>query len=388
MATPPAPARPVYLHGRGLACALGGTLDQALAQLDRMASAPQRCPLDAAGEQAYAYRPIPDGSHTTAAAHGPATTPAPVSAPSHELGPQAWLERCLNQIEQVVQAAQAERSGALLLASSSFDMGALERGGAWQRDGLGFAELIAQRLGWSGPLLTVSTACTSAVNALQRARQLLAGGAADHALVLGLEAANRYSLAGFAALQLLAPWPAGQAQAPSGGLVLGEAVAALALSTRPSRWRLAGGAHRVNGSDPAGPTASAIDAAIQAALADAGLSAGRIGLVKAHATGNPASDTMEGQLLQQHLPHQPARASLKPWLGHTQGASAAAELALLTRAVETGQLNALLAPGGHASGLSADRPALLSLSLGFGGGHGALVLEDQWAGQREDPHAA
>ncbi|BDI07458.1 beta-ketoacyl synthase N-terminal-like domain-containing protein [Sphaerotilus microaerophilus] len=333
--------RPVYLHGSGLACALGESLPDSLrAWQAGHAPALQRRAL---GESGAAYRPIPDGADDAT-------------------DDSAWLQRALAHIERVVHEADADRRGALLLASSSLDIGRLERGGAWYPDGFGFPEEVARRLGWQGPVLNVATACTSAVNALRQAATLVAHGEVPAALVLGIELFSRFTLGGFAALQLLPEWPAGEA-APTGGLVLGEAVAALAVGPAPARWRLRGGAHCVSGSDPAGPTGSAIDQAVAQALAQAGWTAAHVGHVKTHATGQPGSDALEDDHLRRLLPHQPPRSRPKALLGHTQGASAAAELALLTAQPTL-------------PGITAERPGLLALSLGFGGGHGALVLED------------
>jgi len=352
--------RPVYLQGQGLACALGQTLPQCLSAWAAGATPPlQRRVLGAAvgaGELAVAFRPLPD-------AQAPCDDDL-----DGDLDGARWLQRGLHHLERVVAEAGADRRGALLLATSSQDIGRIERGGGWYADGFGFPEAIARQLGWQGPVLTVTTACTSAVNALRQAQTLVAQGEVPSALVLGVELSSRFTLSGFAALQLLAEWPEG-AQVPTAGLVLGEAVAALSIGPAESRWRLCGAGHCVSGSDPAGPTGVAIGRAVQAALNQAGWSGSEVGHIKAHATGQPGSDVLEDEWLNRLLPHRPERTRLKALLGHTQGASAAAELALMTA-------------GPPLPGLDADRPGLLALNLGFGGCHGALLLEDAAATAR------
>ncbi len=359
---------PVFLHGRALVSALGPSLDDAV-QACRAASthpdalpAMQRRP---AGDFPVAHRPLNDGR------------PEPTTA-------EAWWQRALDAIQACVARTQAPREGALWIASSSFDIGALELGGEWASDGLAVAEKIAAHIGWRGPVHTVSTACTSSVNALRQAQTQLQLGRVEDALVLGLELGNRYARAGFAALQLLPPWPVSEAHAPTGGLVLGETVAALALSRRPGRWRLVAGAHCVSGADPAGPTAEALVQAIQSVLKRGSVPAERIGLVKSHAAPDlssvasmPAAWAVEHAVLSRLLPHDPRRMPLQGLLGHTQGASSTAELALLTAWIDTLRTrNPGPVPVPGTPGLSADRPCLLALSLGFGGGHGALLLED------------
>ena len=339
---------PLYLHGRGLACASGMGLP---ASLQALRSAPPAAQRMAIGGLAYAYRPIP------------------ASGLPAEDAPEAWQARCAALVQRVGAESGASGDEALILASSSFDMGRLERGGHWLGDGLSFAAEVATAMGWRGPVYTVNTACTSAFNGLRLAADLLDEPGLPGALVVGLECHNRFSLAGFAAMQLIGPVDSAVHTPPS-GLVLGEGVAALRLGREPARWRLAGSGHVVCGTDPGGATATALDDAIALALEDAGLDATDIGLVRRHATGGAQSDGVEDEVLARHLPHAPPSVGLKPWCGHTQGASAAVELALLTAAIEQAlPLHGAMVPWPRAR-------HVLALGLGFGGGHAALVLED------------
>lgn len=115
--------------------------------------------------------------------------------------------------------------------------------------------------------------------------------------MLGAEPDNRFTVAGFGAMQLLSPDGARPFGAGRDGLVLGEAFAALQLRTRPARWRIAGGANIVDGSNPAGNEAGAVRAVCEAALAQAGLRPRDIGLVKVQAAGSPGNDAVEAQAL-------------------------------------------------------------------------------------------
>jgi 3-oxoacyl-[acyl-carrier-protein] synthase-1 len=74
--------------------------------------------------------------------------------------------------------------------------------------------------------------------------------------------------------------------------------------------------------------------------------------------------------------------SLKPLIGHTLGASGAAEIALLLAMLEQQQWPDLAAETEPESGLqlAAERPLqirhILACILGFGGSHSCIAIED------------
>jgi len=348
----------VYLAGRGLASALGPDLDGALVSLADGGVAPQRIDVSPGFSWPY-YAMAENGSDWT-----------------------TRTRRITLRVAGHSGALAGSRDGPLLVASSSLDMGACEDSGIFPGDVHAFAETVAGWLDWRGPVFTVSTACTSGLNALLSARTLLRNGAADHALVLGLELRNRVTVGGFGGMQLLSAARALPLGEGRDGLVLGEAVAALHLSTQPARWRMAGGANVVDGQDPAGAVPAAVVAMCVQALASSGLAPHDIGLVKLQAAGSPAGDAAEVRALRQVFEPLPALVSLKTAIGHTLGAAGVAELALLTACLESGAwprcdhtldatLNATLA----ATAPARARHVLASI-LGFGGGHAAVVLED------------
>ena len=348
----------VYLAGRGLASALGPDVASALTALAQGGVPPRRFEL--ADGSAWPLYTMADDEPD-------------------------WLTRTRRITQRVATesgALHGPRSGPLFVASSSLDIGWLEQSHDFERDYQQFAETVASWLDWRGPVFTVSTACTSALNAVLSARTLIRSGQTDHALVLGMELRNRVTVGGFGGMQLLSATgalPFGEAR---NGLVLGEAVAALHLSSTPSRWRVAGGANVVDGRDPAGTVPSAVIAMCEQALESSGLQASDIALIKPQAAGGVASDATEVHALREVFATLPSLVSFKASIGHTLGASGAAELALLTACLESGvwphtgyaqdnSLNAELAnrPPQHA------RHVLASI-LGFGGGHTAVVLED------------
>ena len=351
----------VYLAGRGLASVLGPDLPQAVAALRRGGVAPR--PFEAAPGQPVPYFGMPAAEAD-------------------------WAERARRLIRAAVAqsgAGASAREGALFLASTSFDMGVREHGDAFELDIAAFSEQVAAWLDWRGPIFTVCTACTSSLNALLSGAALLQAGDVDDVLVLGLELANRFTVGGFQAMQLLSPTTAQPLGATRDGLVLGEAVAALHLSRRPARWRFCGGANVVDSSDPAGAVAGAVAAMCRQALAASGVEPGQIGLVKLQAAGSGNNDATELAGLREVFGELPPVLSLKAWLGHTLGAAGGAEIALLTACIEAdlwpapGHVldPALQAPWARQAPIGLRH--VLAIILGFGGGHTAVVLEDTQA---------
>jgi 3-oxoacyl-[acyl-carrier-protein] synthase-1 len=350
----------VYLAGRGLASALGPDLAHAV--------------------QALRGGGVPSTEFEVAPGE---TIPYFVIPPSDD----DWSTRA----RRLVRAAAAEsgaldcRDGTLFLASTSFDMGRREYGDAFELDIQEFSESLGRWLDWQGPILTVCTACTSAVNAVLSASALLRHGEARDAVVIGLELSNRYTMGGFRSMQLLSPTAAMPFGAERNGLVLGEAVAALRLSDRPARWRLCGGANVVDASDPAGAVRDAVATMCRQALARSGVGASQIDLVKLQAAGSPQNDATELAGMRLAFDELPALVSLKGWLGHTLGAAGAAEIALLLACIEADVWPAAPYPIEPALGVALANRApqrlrhVLAGILGFGGGHAAVVLEDMAA---------
>ncbi|MFT3733991.1 MAG: beta-ketoacyl synthase N-terminal-like domain-containing protein [Rhodocyclaceae bacterium] len=350
--------RPVWLAGRGLACPLGSSLADSVAHLEH----PARTTRIACGDLGS----LPQFSLYETAAQDPAQ----------------WRQQTYALLRQVaIEAGLNQRLDApLFIASSSINIGALELGSRWQHDSA-FAELeeFADAIDWQGPLYWINTACTSALNAVLAARSLIAGGLHDDVMVLGIELPNHFTTRGFAAMQLLSssrPQPLGAAR---DGLVLGEAVAALHLSARPARWQIGPGAHIVNGADPTGASVDAIVRCWQASLDS---STAPVELIKLQASGSPMNDQKEIEALARlGLPAAPALVSLKAALGHSLGASGAAELALLSAVLEGKAwptpdypLDTTLPRTLSPTPPPPVQSALLSI-IGFGGSHAAVRLD-------------
>lgn len=352
--------KPVYLCGQSLACALGIGLDDSLKALHKGAAKISSYDLGGGFGESVPYYAISEAN-------------ADQSKRAREL-----IVRVANE----AGAAHA-REGALFIATSSFHvgMGASEENFA---EG-GFSVLagqIATLLNWIGPVYVVGTACTSSLNALLSAHALIREGEVHEALVLGLEFENAITLRGFAALQLLSKTGVQPFGKYRDGLVLGEAVAALRLSSRQSsQWKMLGGANVVDGRQPTGASVKAVVDMYQRALNHCGLSAEQIDLIKVQASGSRGDDAVEAQGLRAAFDAMPALVSLKSALGHTLGASGAAEIALLCACLEQGLWPKSATEFDEALevALASDAPEsvrrMMVSILGFGGSHSTVVLE-------------
>lgn len=349
--------------GRGLACTLGIGLDACLDNLRQGKVHAER--IHPNPEFHWPYFSIPDSELVTHTA--------------------SWHARARELVMHVVDECgpDIDREAPLLVASSSLNIGGLELGAPFIRDQHSFVEKIAAWLAWRGPVFSVASACTSSLNALLSAKTMIESGLFENALVLGLELGNRFTSAGFSGMQLLSadlPRPLDPAR---DGLVLGEAVAALYLGKQASRWRLLGGANRVNGENPVGADQKVVAQMIAQALDECRLAPAQINLIKLQAAGSPQNDAEEIAGLQQVFASLPPLVTFKAMMGHTLGASGAAELALLMACLESDVWPAVN-PQTIDSQLNVQTCAappqtctkILANILGFGGGHSCVVIED------------
>jgi 3-oxoacyl-[acyl-carrier-protein] synthase-1 len=204
----------------------------------------------------------------------------------------------------------------------SFDYAQLEHGG--------LARFLAEHLGVQGPAYTISTACSSSAKAIAAAGNLVALGVCDAALAGGVDSLCRLTLNGFDALQTLAPDRCNPMSANRKGLVLGEGGALFLLTRDGGEIGLLGAgessdAHHMSAPEPEGlPT----EAAMRAALAEAGVDAADVAYLNLHGTGTPLNDAMESRAVHRVFGERVPCSSTKPLTGHALGASAAVELGL------------------------------------------------------------
>jgi 3-oxoacyl-[acyl-carrier-protein] synthase II len=265
------------------------------------------------------------------------------------------------------------------------------------------ASNVAIDLGIRGPAVGNANSCASGATAIGQAFHAIRAGVVDAALAGGAEAPLApLTFGAFAMIRVLSGRNAdpGSASRPfdvdRDGFVMGEGAAVLALEAwdaaiaRGARilGEVAGfgastDAYHLTAPLPSGEAAAA---AVTTALADAGLTAGDIGYVNAHASSTPLNEAAEARALHLALREHAATVPIsgtKGLYGHALGASGAIEAAITVLALCHGclpgtcnlrtldpelGLNVLREP------LPARPAAALSTSFGFGGMNAALVL--------------
>jgi 3-oxoacyl-[acyl-carrier-protein] synthase-1 len=237
---------------------------------------------------------------------------------------------------------------------------------------------------------TISTACSSSAKAFASAARLFAAGFCDAAIVGGVDSLCLLTLNGFDALESLSPERCNPFSANRRGINIGEGACVFVVSRRPSAIRLCGvgessDGYHISAPDPSGRGA---EAAIRAALADAGAHPGDVGYVNLHGTATPKNDEMESEVMARVFGLDVPCGSTKSLIGHTLGAAGAQELGLCWLLL--GDVNAARRLPAHGwdgvrdsrvppinlvgAGASFEREVFVSNSFAFGGSNAALAI--------------
>jgi 3-oxoacyl-[acyl-carrier-protein] synthase II len=197
-------------------------------------------------------------------------------------------------------------------------------------------ERIADYLGISGFVTTISTACSSAANAIMLGARLIKSGRLDRVVVGGTDALSKFTLNGFNTLMILDKQWCSPFDEERRGLNLGEGAAYLLLESeeevrRTGKPILAELRGYANANDAFHQTASSPEGigatlSISKALTVAGMVPGDISYINAHGTGTANNDLSEGiALINIFGEHVPPFSSTKAFTGHTLAPAASIE---------------------------------------------------------------
>ena len=192
---------------------------------------------------------------------------------------------------------------------------------------------------------TISTACSSAANALILGANLLKTGQADLVIAGGSEALTRFHLNGFNSLMILDHEPCRPFDAQRAGLNLGEGAAFVVMETEASARERGSEIHAWltgygNACDAFHQTASSDNGegayrAMTEALEMAHLQPEDIDYVNAHGTGTPNNDLSESAALKRVFAEKmPLISSTKAFTGHTTSASGSIETVICLLAMQ------------------------------------------------------
>ena len=205
--------------------------------------------------------------------------------------------------------------------------------------------LIAEYFDLFAEYTTISTACSSAANALMLGARMLTAGEADVVVAGGAEALSLFHLNGFRSLMILDHEPCRPFDATRAGLNLGEGAAFLVMETEENAKRRGVTPHAYltgygNACDAFHQTASSDNGegaylAMTEALQMAGLNPSDVQYVNAHGTGTPNNDLSESMALKRVFgENMPLISSTKSFTGHTTSTSGSIESVICLLALQ------------------------------------------------------
>lgn len=253
---------------------------------------------------------------------------------------------------------------------------------------------IAEALGITDYITTISTACSSSANSIMLGARMIKMGLLDRVVAGGTDALTKFTLNGFNSLQILDHNLCRPFDENRKGLNLGEGAGFVVLESETlamaSPDRILGELSGYgNTNDAFHQTASSPDGkgagmAIEKALSVAGLTASDIGYINAHGTGTENNDLSEGLALERIFEeHMPPYSSTKAFTGHTLAAAGGVEAIISLFALQQQMVFAnlhLVSPMKELTHIpqvmagQANINHVLSNSFGFGGNCSSLII--------------
>jgi len=207
-------------------------------------------------------------------------------------------------------------------------------------------DTIAEYLKIDGFRTTISTACSSAGNAIMLASRMIVHNMLDAAIVGGTDALCRFTLNGFNSLMILDKQHSRPFDATRAGLNLGEGAGYIVLqksetAIREPYCKLSGYANANDAYHQTGcsPEGNGAFKSMVEALKMSGIKAEEIDYINVHGTGTPNNDLSEGMALRRIFGENvPPFSSVKAFIGHTLGASEGIEAVYSALSVNRGYI--------------------------------------------------
>ncbi len=204
------------------------------------------------------------------------------------------------------------------------------------------AERIGKFFGACNQVNVISNACISGVSALIVAKRQIESGRYKRVIVAGGDILSHFITSGFLSFRSVSTQRCRPYDIRRNGLSLGEACGAVLLETQGSTNDiiLSGGAVSNDANHISGPsrTGDGLALAITQAMEEAGVAPEDISFINAHGTATVYNDEMESKAIHlAGLSTVPVN-SLKPYFGHTLGASGIIETILCMEQLKTGIL--------------------------------------------------
>ncbi|MGF1558366.1 MAG: beta-ketoacyl-[acyl-carrier-protein] synthase family protein [Flavobacteriaceae bacterium] len=257
---------------------------------------------------------------------------------------------------------------------------------------------IAGHLGLNESFVTtISTACSSATNAIMLGARMIRSGRLDRVIVGGTDALSKFTINGFKTLMILSDTYNTPFDENRKGLNLGEAAAFLVLESdelvvKENRSVLAYVKGYGNANDAFHQTASSENGdgavmAMEKALAVAGLTPNDIDYINAHGTATPNNDLSEGRAMLRIFGNKvPDFSSTKAFTGHTLAVAGGVEAVFSVLSLQHSQVypnlnfKTAMKEFNLLPVIETKEKALnhiLSNSFGFGGNCSTLILSKE-----------
>ncbi len=259
------------------------------------------------------------------------------------------------------------------------------------------SEQIAEELGIDGFINTISTACSSATNAIMMGARMIQQGKIDRAIVGGTDGLSAFTINGFKSLMIFDEDWCRPFDESRKGLNLGEGAGYIVIESEKSMqlsgsksiarlrgWSNASDAFHQTASSPNGEGATL---SMKEALEVAGLNPTDIDYINAHGTATPNNDLSESQaIITVFGDNIPPFSSTKANTGHTLAASGGIEAVISILAIQNGYLFPNL---NHRDVIEETKlepiksfqegkkiNTVLSNSFGFGGNNSTIIISN------------
>jgi 3-oxoacyl-[acyl-carrier-protein] synthase II len=202
------------------------------------------------------------------------------------------------------------------------------------------ANRVAQRFRFSGPMATITTACSSSATSIGYGSDLIRNGKAKVVLCGGSDALSELTFGGFNSLRAMDPSPCKPFDKKRAGMSLGEGSAILVLEgfdeamKRGARiyaeflgYGIGGEAYHITAPEPTGMMEARI---MGRALEESGIKPSEVNYINAHGTGTPLNDKVETLSIKRVFGERAYSipvSSIKSMVGHCLGSAGAIEAA-------------------------------------------------------------
>ena len=200
------------------------------------------------------------------------------------------------------------------------------------------ASRVTERFGFSGPKVTVTTACSSSATSIGYGADLIRRGQSKAVLCGGSDALSELTFGGFNSLKAMDPSPCKPFDRRRAGMCLGEGAAILILEDLEEAkkrgaeifaeflgYGIGGEAYHITSPDPTGISEARI---MKGAMEESSVTPLEVDYINAHGTGTPLNDKVETLSIKRAFGQKAYSipvSSIKSMVGHCLGSAGAIE---------------------------------------------------------------